>query len=202
MKRLIMYSGGFDSLCLLVTLLAEQKEGDEVQLLYFDYEQRNLHQELTCVTHMAERFDLALTIIPLPEFVHVDNVCLDGHGSSIKGSHYIPMRNVIFFSHALSIAQAEGIEEIYFGFIAPPEDGGYCDADANFIKWCNDFSKKQGIKVKAPFIKLNKADIKEFFDATDFTQESFFSCNTPIEKDGKIVPCGECGDCKLINSLF
>ena len=200
MKKLLMYSGGYDSLCLLVTILANQEEGDELQLLYFDYEQRNLQQELSCVTHMAERFDLALTIIPLPEFVHVNNVCLDG--SNTGCDQYIPMRNVIFFSHALSIAQAEGIEELYFGFIAPPEGGGYCDADADFIKWCNSFSKKQGITVKAPFINLNKADLKEFFDATDFTQDSFFSCNTPIEKDGEIVPCGQCGDCELINSIF
>ena len=37
MKRLLMYSGGYDSLCLLVTILANQEEGDELQLLYFDY---------------------------------------------------------------------------------------------------------------------------------------------------------------------
>lgn len=201
MKRLLLYSGGFDSTCLLVDLLANH-EDDELELMYFDYNQRNLEEELKRVYYMAERFDLTTTIIPLPEFEHVNNISLNEE-SEDNNTHYIPMRNLIFVSHALSYAQANNIKEVYFGFILPPEEGGYCDAIKPFITWLNMFTEQEGIKVVAPYISYPKSALKEIFDATDFDRDSFFSCNVPVRnEEGELVPCGICADCEYINEIF
>lgn len=196
MNRIIVYSGGFDSLCLLHDILEIQNEEDKVTLLYFNYGQKNLEQELRVVNNVANKFNVGLKVMAIPNFSWSDSSLVSG--SDDKNNQYIPMRNVIFLSYALSYAETIKAQEIYFGFINPGEGEYYTDTSPEFVEWANSFALTQGISVVAPLIDYTKDELIDYIFDYKISKDDFFSCNVPI--DGK--PCGVCGDCVDVNDLY
>lgn len=202
-KIVALCSGGFDSIVMLNDLARNPKY--DVHVLFFNYGQKNACKEMYWVEYWIDRLKLnpiqciGLSLPPLTWC----NTSMTGDGvvtdySSIE-AQYVPMRNMIFASYALSYAESVGAGEIFMALLG---GGTYPDTTTDFVYYLNGISEAVGIKFTAPFISHDKMFLYTRamqYDIVTFEGDKlFFSCNTPIE--GK--PCGKCADCKIIEEMF
>lgn len=196
-----MLSGGIDS---TTTLYYAKKRGNECHALIFDYGQRH-KRELRSAVAVAKRAKVPYQVI---------KISLPWKGSSLldsryplpvtrsfkaigKGipSTYVPARNIIFLSFALSYAEAIGAKAIFIGANAI-DFSGYPDCRPGFYqafqKVIKTGTKKKKIKVLTPLIDMTKAQIIALGLKLRAPLELTWSCY----KGGR-RPCGVCDSCKL-----
>lgn len=105
---------------------------------------------------------------------------------------YVPFRNLIFLSIALSYAEDNGIDEVYYA--AQRQDYvGYWDCREEFVQNLNkliELNPKTKIKVLAPFINLRKSEIIKIGLELGIEYNKTWSCYKGEEK-----PCGICPSC-------
>ncbi|MCX5705979.1 MAG: 7-cyano-7-deazaguanine synthase, partial [Candidatus Omnitrophica bacterium] len=110
---------------------------------------------------------------------------------------YVPARNIIFLSFALSYAEAIGVKAIFIAAHAQ-DYSGYPDCRPEFFR---SFSKviatgtkagigKRGIVVKVPLLNKNKSQIIKWGFKLGVPFELTWSC---YKGGGK--PCGKCDSC-------
>lgn len=211
-KIVVLLSGGLDSSTLAYYVAKKTKA--RIYALTIDYGQRHdiellsaakIAKEVSCQEHKIIKFDLtswggsALT----DRHKHIpknrDIVLKKKQTNSDIPITYVPARNTIFLSLALSYAEAIGASEIYIGVNAV-DYSGYVDCRPKFI---NEFQKLAnvatvaGIKnkiitIKAPLLKMSKSDIVKLGKKLGVNWSSTWSCY-----QGKKVACGECDSCLL-----
>lgn len=205
-KIIVLNSGGFDSVTLL-HFVKENNPNAEITSLFFNYGQRNLSMEREKSRKVAEKLDVKHIEIDLPKFSWSNSSLYNQSDNQYEiKSQYLEMRNLIFISYALSLAEHLKATKIYMAML---KGGIYTDSNSDFIKTTKDYIKKiLNIDFETPFSDLDKVEVAYFTKAfkVDFFND-FFSCNTPIDDGrGNLIPCGKCGDCeelKLIyNSLY
>ncbi|MBO8161097.1 MAG: 7-cyano-7-deazaguanine synthase [Thermosipho sp. (in: Bacteria)] len=193
-KVIVLNSGGFDSV-VLIKWLAQQKY--DIVSIFFDYEQRNVKQEREKARKVAKEVKAEHIEIKLPKFEWSNNSLYDKSlGIDIK-NQYIHMRNLIFLSYAISVAESKKINKIYSAIINARENT-YSDTSIKFINAFNDFVNKFGIEFKTPFSELSKVHLGYIARVLDIKKNDFFSCNTPKDNG---EPCGKCGDCKSLDYI-
>ena len=110
---------------------------------------------------------------------------------------YVPARNIIFLSFALSYAEASGAEAIFIG--AHSQDySGYPDCRRGFFSAFQAAAKRgtkagsegRGIKIFTPLINQTKAGIIRSGFKLGVPFEQTWSCYK-----GKERPCGKCESC-------
>ncbi|MBF0120031.1 MAG: 7-cyano-7-deazaguanine synthase QueC [Desulfobacterales bacterium] len=208
-KAVILSSGGIDS----TTVMAIAKhEGFELYSLSFSYGQRH-NVELIAAEKVAKFFNVtkhlvisidlrkiggsALTDdIPVPKFRNEDDM------SKFIPITYVPARNTIFLSYALSWAEVIESSDIFIGVNAM-DYSGYPDCRPEYIKAFENMANlalkttvdgKTKIKIQAPLINLTKSQIinKGVGLGVDFSITH--SCYDP-SPDG--LSCGSCDSCIL-----
>ncbi len=212
MKAVVLLSGGLDS----ATVLYQAKaDGCECYAISFDYQQRH-QRELQSATdiarcvgvkeHQVVSFDLrqwggsALTD---------DDLDLPAHRSVEEMSQnipitYVPARNTIFLSFALSYAEAKGAQRVYIGVNAL-DYSGYPDCRPDYIEAMQkvfELGTKQGregqaIEIVTPLINLKKTAIIELGNQLGVPWEQTWSCYA-----GGDVACGVCDSCRLRLAAF
>lgn len=190
-KIVVLNSGGFDSVVLAheVNFYNHDKE---IHNLFFDYGQLNVKSERECSLKCAEKLGFIHKEINIPNFEWSDSVLSGGNSES----QYIPLRNLILISYALSYAESIGADEVYFAFINP-EGAYYKDTSPLFLQKLKELSMTFGIKVYAPFIKSYKGGLlKALARKHGIYREEVHSCNYGDE------PCGKCGDCEALDEIF
>lgn len=216
MKAVVLLSGGLDSSTVLY--LAQARE-EECYAISFDYQQRH-RQELAAAIaiaqaagveqHQTVSFDLrswggsALTDarIALPE-----NRALAEMSDQIPVT-YVPARNTIFLSFALSYAEAIAAERVYIG-VNSLDYSGYPDCRPDYIAAMQAVFRlgtRQGregqpIQIATPLINLQKTEIIELGNQLGVPWEKTWSCYS----DGGGVPpvaCGVCDACQLRLAAF
>ena len=208
-RAVCLLSGGLDS----TTVLAiAQDEGFEVYALSFRYGQRHsieLEKAAAFATlrgvarHVVLDIDLrsfggsALTAdIPVPKGHSVEDIA---EGIPIT---YVPARNTIFLSFALGWAEVLGAQDIFVGVNAM-DYSGYPDCRPEYIAAFEHLGNlatpagvegHQRLKIRAPLVKMTKADIirKGLALGVDFSETT--SCYDP-GLDGS--PCKQCDSCLL-----
>ncbi|GBF51172.1 PP-loop superfamily ATPase [Leptospira ryugenii] len=119
---------------------------------------------------------------------------------------YVPGRNTLFLSFALSLAEGHGYDSIYIGVNAL-DYSGYPDCRPEFIQAFQtvaDLGTKTGvsgrkkIQIKTPLLKLNKKEIVLLANRYHVPFELTHSCYDPVK--GK--PCGKCDSCLLRKKGF
>lgn len=188
---ILLFSGGFDSVILLLHLL---EQGKRPLLLHFDYDQKSQKSEFSHTMDWAISKALEMRTVNLPQFSWSKSSVLQRNSEDDSGHDYLESRNLIFLAYAMSIAQARGLNEIYTGFIGPEH---YSDTSPTFLKLVDAIAETScGVDVLAPFVHLGKNDlydmaVKKGWNVKTILNNSF-SCNVPVDGHS----CGECKDCK------
>jgi 7-cyano-7-deazaguanine synthase len=204
-KAVVLLSGGLDSSTCLYKAI---EDGYVPYALCFDYGQKHV-KEVECSRRIAEKagaifkklkIDLrqiggsALTDnIEVPMGREMEEIARDIPPT------YVPARNTIFLSVALSFAEVIDAETIYMGanIIDSP---GYPDTTPRYIEayqeLINVATKKTvrggKIEIKAPLIRMSKKEIVQEAVRLKVPLELTWSCYL-----GEEVPCGQCDACRL-----
>lgn len=192
-KAVVLLSGGLDS---STTLYMAKKAGYKCRCLVFNYGQ--LHEkEIKCAVELAKRTASSLTLmrIEIPwkasslfKKADLKKNPWSGFGLPIT---YVPGRNTIFISYALSCAEANGASRIFIGANAV-DYSGYPDCRPGYFKAWNALLKQLGTKVliETPLIKLTKEQIIKMGLKLKVPYEHTWSCYK-----GGSSPCGVCDSC-------
>ncbi len=210
-KAVILLSGGLDSL----TLSAIAKnEGYELYGLSFNYAQKH-DIELSMATKIAKIYNFAdHKVVNIDTSFFKNNALTDKNIEVPKNRDhigdkgdvpitYVPARNIIFLSYALSYAESRNINNIFIG-VNIVDYSGYPDCRSEFIvsfeKAANlgtVLSLKEPFKIHTPLIKLGKSDIIALGLSLGVDYVNAHSCYDPIYKDGIYYACGGCDSCIL-----
>jgi len=190
-----------------VTLYLAKSKGFRCHCLVFDYHQRH-RREIKSARSIARKAGCRFNI---------ERISLPRHGCALLDAHlnipqarlrslqrsthvpvtYVPARNIIFLSFALSFAETEKAGAIFIG--AHCEDySGYPDCRPEFYrafqKVINIGTKagveKKGIRVVTPLIHKNKAEIIRLGLKLGTPLNLTWSCY-----EGGKSPCGKCESC-------
>lgn len=208
-KTITLLSGGLDSAT--TTALAIEK-GETVIGLSFDYGQRH-KRELEAAKDLAKHFNLLEH--------HIISVNLGTWGGSSLTDHkqkipcegifegripntYVPGRNTVFISIALSLAEAKKANNIALG-INSMDYSGYPDCRPDYLEAFQrlaDLSSKvgregNGPQLWAPLLTLNKVQIVHEAIRLKIPIKATWSCYQGHKK-----PCGICDSCRIRNKAF
>jgi len=204
-RAVVLLSGGLDS---AVTLYLAKGKGFSCSCLIFDYGQRH-RREIEHARRLAKKAGCSLRII---------KISLPWKGSSLLDKDlpitlrksrktekqrdeipptYVPARNIIFLSFALSFAETIRAKKIFIG--AHIQDySGYPDCRPQFLKRFERAARcgtragvaSRGIEISAPLVKKNKAQIIRLGDSLGVPFNLTWSCY-----NGGRRPCGRCESC-------
>ncbi|MCK4971380.1 MAG: 7-cyano-7-deazaguanine synthase QueC [Thermoplasmata archaeon] len=202
----VLLSGGLDS---SVTLVIAIDQGYRVHALTVDYGQRH-QRELDAARAIAGRYGLdhktvrvdlsafggsALTngLIKIPSSTPEEEI-----GSTIPPT-YVPGRNTVFISMAVSWAEALDAEAVFIGANAV-DYSGYPDCRPEFIEAMQrviDLGTKRGvegdpIRIVAPILRSSKAEIVRRGLELGIPFRLTWSCYR-----GRLKACGHCDSCQL-----
>jgi 7-cyano-7-deazaguanine synthase len=216
-KAIVLLSGGLDS---STVLYGATSQGLDCYALSFDYGQRHrpemdaataIAQSAAVKEHQVVTFNLGQwggsaltdTRLDLPA----------GRSPSAMSADipitYVPARNTIFLSFALSYAEAIGAGYIYIG-VNQLDYSGYPDCRPDFIVAVQEafrLGTRQGregvpIEIVAPLLNLRKTDIIQMGNDLGVPWAKTWSC---YSDGGGITPpvaCGVCDSCQLRLAAF
>jgi 7-cyano-7-deazaguanine synthase len=204
-QAVVLLSGGLDS---ATTLYLAKKKGYRCFCLIFDYGQRH-RKEIESARRIARTAHCNAQVIkinlPWKGSALLDRkISVSGRSSapalqrsSSIPNTYVPARNIIFLSFALSYAEAIKAQAIFIG--AHTQDySGYPDCRAAFFqafKRVIERGTKAGvekikIKIVTPLIHKTKAEIIRLGQRLGVAFALTWSCY-----QGGRVPCGRCDSC-------
>lgn len=204
-KAVVLLSGGLDS---ATTLFFARKEGYQCSCLIFDYGQRH-KREIGSARDVARSANCQYRIIrirlPWRGSALLDKNIKVPQRSSAPAlqrnskipNTYVPGRNIIFLSFALSYAEAIGACAIFIGAHAQ-DYSGYPDCRPQFYRTFSGVISKgtkagvedRRIKVVTPLINMNKSRIIRLGKKLGVPFGLTWSCY-----QGKTRPCGKCDSC-------
>lgn len=208
-RAVVLLSGGLDS---TTTLAIANNLGFETYALTFSYGQRHGY-ELAAASRVAQLYGAAQhLVIDFNLRLIGGSSLLDDRGTIPEGrslsdissgipSTYVPARNTIFLSFAVSWAEVLGASDIFIGVNAV-DYSGYPDCRPEFIEQFQRVAvlgTKAGIggaclRIQTPLISLTKAAIirRGLELGVDYAVTS--SCYAPSEWG---EACGRCDACIL-----
>ncbi len=209
MKALVLSSGGVDSTTALG--MAVDKYGkNNVIALSISYGQKH-DKEIQAAIAVAKHYGVEQLFLDLAKIFEYSDCSLlqqsdeeipkESYAEQIsetKGekpvSTYVPFRNGLFLSSAASIALSKECDVIYYGAHADDSAGfAYPDCSPVFNNAMNEAiweGSGHQLKIHAPFVNLNKADVVKIGLELGVPYELTWSCY-----EGGDKPCGVCGTC-------
>jgi 7-cyano-7-deazaguanine synthase len=205
---IVLLSGGLDS---ATALAMSRAEGKVCHALSFRYGQRH-DIELEAAARVARALGAASHRVLTIDVEALRGSSLTGDGEVPKGrdddaiahgipSTYVPARNTLFVAHALAAAEALGASEVVLGINAL-DYSGYPDCRPEWLAAMQEVARLgtragvegQGIRLVAPLVHLNKADIVRAGLALGLDFSITHSCYDPLP-GGRA--CGRCDSCQL-----
>jgi 7-cyano-7-deazaguanine synthase len=196
-NAVILLSGGLDS---ATTLFYALSKGYDCHCLLFSYGQRH-RKELLCARRVAKRagvpFQMVTIKLPWSRSSLTDAASTIPSAVSAVSSKlpttYVPGRNTIFISFALSYAESIGAEKIFIGANAV-DYSGYPDCRPEYYNALNKTisALKVGVRVETPLIKMTKEQIITLGLKLKVPYELTWSCYA-----GGARPCGMCDSCRF-----
>ncbi|MFH1368679.1 MAG: 7-cyano-7-deazaguanine synthase QueC [Elusimicrobiota bacterium] len=197
-KAVILLSGGLDS---STALYYAKSKGYACSCLIFDYGQRH-KKELKSAVKIARLAGCPYKIIKiklpwqagslLNKKLSIPDNCQLSTVNALP-STYVPGRNTIFISHALSYAESINACRIFIGANAV-DFSGYPDCRPDYYKaWNRVLSALgTGVRVETPLIKLTKEKIIRIGQSLKVPYGLTWSCY-----EGGRKPCGICDSCRF-----
>ena len=208
-STIVLLSGGLDSST--VTGIAKKSQA-KIYGLSFDYGQRH-KKELDSALIIAKHFEIEeFKIVKLDLSLWggssltdtQKDIPIDGIQPNTIPNTYVPGRNTIFISVALSYAEAINADFIGLGVNAL-DYSGYPDCRPDYIKKFQELSNlanKRGrennpIKLWTPLINLNKEEIIQLAFENNVPLNRTWSCYV-----GNSKPCGRCDSCRIRETAY
>lgn len=214
-NALVLCSGGLDSVT-VAHYIKKRRHYNDVRLLFFDYGQRNSKKEREFSRKCADDIKAKFVEVKL-DFSKSSTSLLNSskrvkkiNKKNLKDTNkeslkwYVPSRNLIFLSYAISICESLKIKEkkkfdIFVGFKDEGKES-YPDTSKQFVDIVNRTSRistLSKIRVYAPFINKDKEDIIVIGNKLGVDFKKTFSCYNNLEKH-----CGYCLSCRLRQAGF
>lgn len=205
-KAIILLSGGIDS---TTTLYLAKNKGYQCYALIFDYGQRH-KREIRSAVEITKRVKVPYKIVkirlPWKGSALLDRRIKIPQNRSLKEISseipltYVPARNTIFLSFALSYAETIGAKVIFMGANAI-DFSGYPDCRPcyyqAFQRVIKEGTKAKKIKIVTPLINKTKAEIIKLGIKLGAPLDLTWSCYQGARK-----PCGVCDSCQLRQKGF
>ena len=209
MKALVLFSGGLDSSTCLA--LAVQKYGAENVVALSIYYGQKHNKEIQAAEKLVKHYGVTWKTLDLaPIFADSDCSLLTQSDKDIPKetyaeqleetdgkpvSTYVPFRNGLFLASAASIAISNDCGVIYYGAHSDDAAGNaYPDCSVKFNNAMNEAiftGSGEQLRIEAPFVDLNKADVVRIGTELNVPYEMTWSCY-----EGGDKPCGVCGTCR------
>lgn len=203
---LVVLSGGLDSS--VTTMMCVNQYGkDKVHAITFDYNQKQ-KLEIEKAKELTKELDIKHTILDLsvlgdiaaPMSANITGTDVDMPNiKEVLGDPqpvtYVPFRNMILLSLALSHAEVHDCKKIYTG-LQVHDEYGYWDTTQKFVDSMNAVAsqnRQKNIEIVAPFSQMSKAEEIEVaielgqFDLLKHT----LTCYDPVG----VLSCGKCPSC-------
>ncbi len=203
-KAVVLLSGGLDS---ATALYLAKSRGFDCRCLIFDYGQRH-RREIESAKKIARRAGCQWQVlkISLPwkgsslldkSVIFTNDERRTTNDETNIPNTYVPARNIIFLSFALSYAEACGAAAIFIGAHAQ-DYSGYPDCRPEFFRAFNKVIvagtkagvEGKGIAIETPLIAMTKAEIIRLGSRLGVPFELTWSCYRGGRK-----PCGTCDSC-------
>lgn len=210
-KAISVFSGGLD--CTVATCVYDNDY--EIHAITFNYGQKAFAQELKASRKICEKMGWTHEVIDLPWLSDISNSSLNtdedipevsendlddiDKSSETASNVWVPARNTVFTSIALSYAESIGAEIIIVGW--NNEEGlTFPDNSQEFLNEFNELIKvgsPDKIRIEAPAINLNKEELVELGVKVGAPMKLSYSCYK-----GEDEPCGVCESCVRRNRAF
>jgi len=203
-RAIVLLSGGLDSATSAAIAL---EQGYELIALSFRYGQRHSRElsasiDLVKTLNISEHFILDVNLSLWGGSALTDDqiaIPTEGVDPSIIAITYVPGRNTVFISLALSLAEAKDAQAIFLGINAV-DYSGYPDCRPEYLKAFEqlaNLSSKVGLEGRAPrliapLLSLSKTDIVKKAIELGIPIEKTWSCY-----QGGSKPCGLCDSCRI-----
>ncbi|MBE6489566.1 MAG: 7-cyano-7-deazaguanine synthase QueC [Methanobrevibacter sp.] len=210
-KAISVLSGGLD--CTVATSVFAGEY--EIHAITFNYGQKAFERELEAAKEICAKMNWTHEVIDLPWLAKISTSSLntsedipevsiddldDAEKSSESASSvWVPARNMVFTSIAVSYAESIGAEKIIVGWDAE-EAATFPDNSKEFLNTFNeliDVGSPDNIKIEAPAIDLTKEEIVKLGVEVGAPMEISYSCY----KGGK-KHCGVCESCMRRKRAF
>lgn len=210
-KAISVLSGGLD--CTVSTSVFAQDW--EIHAITFNYGQKAFKRELKAVRDICEKMGWTHEVIDLPWLAKISTSSLNTteeipevsfndlddikKSSKTASSVWVPARNMVFTSIAVSYAESIGAEKIIVGWDAE-EAATFPDNSKEFLNAFNeliDVGSPENIKIEAPAIDLSKEEIVKLGVEVSAPMELSYSCYKGGDKH-----CGVCESCMRRKRAF
>jgi 7-cyano-7-deazaguanine synthase len=209
-KAVVLLSGGLDS---VTTLYYAKSKGYKCRCLIFDYGQRHKKEIVSAVKAAKAlkcHYEIMKISLPWSKSALTERKVKVPEKRELKTMAkkipptYVPARNTIFLSFAVSYAESIGADAVFLGANAV-DFSGYPDCRPDYYKAFKkvfDLGTKSGcegkkIRIMTPLIRYSKCEIIKLGTKLNVPFENTWSCY----KGGK-TPCGVCDSCILRNKGF
>ncbi len=209
-KAVVLLSGGIDS----VTTLFYAKQYFDIYTLSFDYGQKHKIELKYSRIQSKKANAIEHFIIKIPNNIF-QNTALVNEEIKVPENRvidneipltYVPGRNLLFLSYAVSLAESRQIKNIFIGANVV-DYSGYPDCRPEFIR---SFEKTANlgtrigvtgdkIKIHSPLIKKRKSEIIKMGLKLGVNYRYTSSCYQPT-KEGN--PCTKCDSCQIRIKAF
>ncbi len=210
-KAISVFSGGLD--CTVATSVFDKDY--EIHAITFNYGQKAFKRELQASREICEKMNWNHEVIDLPwlakisnsslntddEIPEVSNADLDDLDASSESASnvWVPARNTVFTSIALSYAESIDAEIIIVGWNGE-EGATFPDNSKEYMEEFNELinvGSPNKIRIEAPAIDLNKEEIVKLGLDVGAPMELSYSCYK-----GDDNPCGVCESCMRRKRAF
>lgn len=204
-------SGGLD--CTVATSVYDKDY--EIHAITFNYGQKAAEQEIIASRKICEKMGWSHEVVDLAWLARISNSSLNtsedipevteedldnlDKSSETASNVWVPARNTVFTSIALSSAESIGAEIIIVGWNGE-EGETFPDNSKEYLEEFNeliDVGSPDKIRIEAPAIDLNKEEIVELGIEVGAPMELSYSCYKGEEK-----PCGVCESCMRRKRAF
>lgn len=209
-KALVIGSAGLDSTTCLSWAI---DKGYDVGVLHFQYQCKAEQKEVERISEICNYYKVPLTLFPITFFKDIiggsslydPTVQITHSNDGISGAEYayewVPARNLVFMSIALSYAESHDFDYIILGGNLE-ESGAYPDNEYIFQKKFNDLipnsvNLNKQIEILTPVANLMKKEIVELGLKLKTPYELTWSCYESGDKH-----CGKCGPCMMRKTAF
>lgn len=210
-KAISVLSGGLD--CTVATSVYAKDY--EIHAITFNYGQKAFKRELQAAKEICAKMNWTHEVIDLPWLskistsslntseeipeVSIDDLDDAEKSSESASSVWVPARNMVFTSIAVSYAESIGAEKIIVGWDAE-EAATFPDNSKEFLNTFNeliDVGSPENIKIEAPDIDLTKEEIVKLGVEVGAPMEISYSCYKGGNKH-----CGVCESCMRRRRAF